>query len=210
MVRLYYRHRARRPASGGRSPRAPPRHRAASDLQRSLRRRAADRRRGRARLPARAARDPGPRRFDGRHEATSPRGRSRATGRSASTSSHVTRDDPGRATRPARSQTGLATATGEFLADLRRGFRPRRRTCSGATLPHFSDPRRRHGPGALGAPEPRLLAADAHPVDLPGRPLRHRAHGPPPLGPLLQLQRDGGHLAARAASRRPAAGSRTR
>ena len=71
-------------------------------------------------------------------------------------------------------------------------------------------PEGRHGAGALGPHQPRLLAAHPRPGDPARRPLRPRARRPQPLRPLLQLQRHRGHLAARRPSTTPAAGSTTR
>ena len=105
-------------------------------------------------------------------------------------------------------QEGMEVATGEFLVIFDADFVPRPDMLK-RILPYFSDPADRHGPGPLGAPEPRLLPPDADPIHLPRRPLRHRAHGEAPLGTVLQLQRHGGSVAAHAAWRRRAAGSRT-
>ncbi len=68
--------------------------------------------------------------------------------------------------------------------------------------PLLHRPEGRHGAGALGPPQPRLLAAHAGAGDHARRPLRHRAHRAQPLGPLLQLQRHRRHLAPRGHRRR--------
>ena len=60
----------------------------------------------------------------------------------------------------------------------------------------------RHGAGALGSPQPRLLAADADPVDPARRALRARARRAQPRRLLLQFQRHRGRLAARGDRRR--------
>ncbi len=63
------------------------------------------------------------------------------------------------------------------------------------TVPHFRDP----GLGLVQARWGHLnrdaVAADPRPGDAARRALRHRAHRPQPLGPLLQLQRHRRHLA---------------
>ncbi len=52
-----------------------------------------------------------------------------------------------------------------------------------------------HGPGELGAHQPRLFAADPGAGGPAGRPFPDRAHGPQPERLLFQLQRHGGDLA---------------
>ena len=106
-------------------------------------------------------------------------------------------------------ENGLKTAKGEFVMVFDADFVPR------AGHPRAHDPllhRRqgRHGAGALGSPEPRLLAPHRAAGDDARRPLRHRAHRAQPLGPLLQLQRHRRHLAPRRRSPTRAAGSTTR
>ena len=78
MVHLYYRHRRDDPRPAGDLDRSSASHRPASDLQRSLRRRTADRGGGGARLSEAAARDPGARRLDRRNAG---RSRERAVAR---------------------------------------------------------------------------------------------------------------------------------
>ena len=92
-------------------------------------------------------------------------------------------------------EAGLREARGRVHRHLRRGFR------SAPRLPHENPAalRRRqgrHGPGALGAHQPGLFAAHADPGDPARRALRARARRPQPGRALLQLQRDGRHLAA--------------
>ena len=77
------------------------------------------------------------------------------------------------------------------------------------SLGHFDDPRRRHGAGAVGPHQPRLLAADPGAVGAPRRALHPRARRAQPRRPLLQLQRHRGRVAARRRSRTRAAGSTT-
>ena len=123
--------------------------------------------------PRRPARDPGPRRLDRRDPRDCRAGRppdAAEQGFDISTSTGST----GPATRPARSTPGLKVARGEFVAIFDADFvRPGR-----LPAPHGAAVRRsegRHGAGALGPHQPRLLAADAHPVDPARRPLRARA-----------------------------------
>ena len=140
--------------------------------------------------------------------ARSPSWPSAATPRRASTSSTSTAPTAP-ATRPARSKPGLKVARGEFVAIFDADFVAAARL----PAPHRAALRRpegRHGAGALGPPQPRLLAAHARPGDLARRPLRARARRPQPRRPLLQLQRHRRHLAARRRSTTPAAGSTTR
>ena len=79
---------------------------------------------------------------------------------------------------------------------LRRRLHPDPRL-SAAPLAGFRRPRRRDGAGALGPPQRRRLAPDAHPGLRPRRPLRRGAVRAPPGRLLHQLQRDGRHLAPR-------------
>ena len=140
MVWLYYRHRTDDAAARRRSRSAPPRHRPASDLQRSLRRRAPGRGRRRARLPAgacsrsrssttrptRRAASPGA----SRERLAAPRVRHRPS-RRAST---ATASRPARC-RPAWRRPGASTSRSST-----------RTSCPGPdflreALPHFADPR---------------------------------------------------------------------
>ena len=105
---------------------------------------------------------------------------------------------------------GLKTAQGRVRRGVRRRLRAARRTSSSARCHFFTDDEGRHGAGALGPPQPRLLAPHRAAGDHARRPLRHRAHRAQPLGPLLQLQRHRRHLAPHAPSTTRAAGSTTR
>ena len=96
---------------------------------------------------------------------------------------------------------GLKVARGEFVAIFDADFVPP----ADFLPPHAAAVRRpegRHGAGALGPHQPRLLAADADPGDPARRPLRPRARRPQPRRLLLQLQRHGRHLAPRGHRRR--------
>ena len=88
---------------------------------------------------------------------------------------------------------------------VRRHLRRRLRAARGLPAAHAAAVRRtegRHGAGALGPHQSRLLAADAHPVDHARRPLRPRARRPQPRRRVLQLQRHRRHLAPRGDHRR--------
>jgi len=95
-------------------------------------------------------------------------------------------------------ENGLKLAKGQF----RRGVRRRLRT--GSRLPRAHGAvllgrGRRHGAGALGPPEPRVLDSHAGPEHLPRRPLQSSSTPPANRsGCFLQLQRHRRHLAARA------------
>jgi hypothetical protein len=132
-------------------------HRAAADVQRDVRRRAAHRERRAHRLPEGQARDPGPRRLDRRDAARSPRPRSRSSSSAATTRSTSTAPIA-RASRPARSSRACKSPRATSSWSSTRTSCPRRTSSSlGAPLHR---PEGRHGAGALGPPEPRLL--DAH------------------------------------------------
>ena len=89
---------------------------------------------------------------------------------------------------------GLKVATGQFVAIFDADFVPTGELPA-EDPPALRQPEGRHGAGALGAHQPRVLAADPDPVDPAGRPLRPRARQPQPVGLLLQFQRDGRDLA---------------
>ena len=83
---------------------------------------------------------------------------------------------------------GLRTATGRVRPHLRRRLRgPARRPREDARP--LRGPEGRHGAGALGPHQPRLLAAHRSAVDHARRALHHGARGAQPRRPLLQLQR---------------------
>ena len=71
-------------------------------------------------------------------------------------------------------EAGLKVARGEFVAIFDADFLP---TADFLTklMPHFARPEGRHGAGALGPHQPRLLAAHQDPGDPARRPLRARA-----------------------------------
>ncbi len=168
------------------------------DLQRDVRRRSADRRRVRARLPEGQARDSGARRLDRRdvrHRASWPFGVRRRAG----STSRTCIAPIARASRRARSTPGCSVARGRVRSPSSTPTSCRRRTSCGA--PCRTSQRRQAGrrPGALGPSQSRLLAADADPGHPARRPLRARARRPQPLRLLLQLQRHGRRLAARSA-----------
>ena len=142
--------------------------------------------------PAGASADPDPRRLDRRDA------RDRARDGGAAAGARLRRRLPS-AEPPAGLQGRRAPGRSRH-GHRRVRSHPRRRLRPEARSPPRDPPllrrsRRGNGPGALGAPQPRLLAPDADPGDPARRPLRHRAHGPPPLRPLLQLQRHRGRLA---------------
>ena len=140
-------------------------HRPAPDLQRALRCAPAHRRRRRVRLPARPARDPGPRRLDRRDGRRSSPEAVAQLARAARTRDPARAPrDRARASRRARSRTALALARGELLAIFDADFVPPPRLPARHGAGHCS-PIRRVGvrPGALGPHEPRVLAAHAAP-----------------------------------------------
>ena len=112
-------------------------------------------------------------------------------------------------------QVGLDASDAPFVAIFDADFVPEpdflRRT-----LPYLlADDADRARAGPLGPPEPRLLAAHRRSGHSAGRALHGRTRGAPRRGVLLQLQRDGGHLAAggdrgrrRLGGRHPDRGSR--
>ena len=207
LVYLYMKHKGNVP------PAMPPPagvaegHGPAAHLQRDVCRGPADRRGLRDRLSPRPARDPGAGRLDGRDD------RDRRARRAPLRRARL-RHQVSAPRRPHRLQGGRARSRPEGgLGRVHRDLRRRLRSAAGLPAPDARLLRQRpqggHGPGALGAPQPRLLAADPDPVDPPRRALRARARRAEPLGLLLQLQRHGGRLAARDDWRTPAAGSTT-
>ena len=96
--------------------------------------------------------------------------------------------------RRARSRTSVGAR--RVRGDLRRRLRAAERlpATDRAVLPRCAAGGRA---GALGAPEPELLAAHEGPGDSARRAFRARAWRSQPLGLLLQLQRHGRRLAAR-------------
>ena len=133
---------------------------------------------------------------DGRDAARSPRPPSSATASKGFDIHYVHRG------RPPRLQGGRAGG--------RPRARPRASSSSSSTrtswpppdileksLGALRRPQGRHGAGALGPHQPRLLAAHPGAVDPARRALHHRARRAQPLGPLLQLQRHRGRLAPR-------------
>ena len=125
------------------------------------------------------------------------RARRRAGAREGVDIVYLHRDQPRRATRPARCRQGSKVASGEFVAIFDADFVP------GAGLPaqapSTTSPTRRSAwcrcAGITSTATPRCLTQRAG--HLPRRPLRHRAHRAQPLRPLLQLQRHRRHLAPR-------------
>ena len=113
---------------------------------------------------------------------------------------YIHRDDRG-GYKAGALDAALKVARGRFVAIFDADFVPSADFLK-RTVPHFADPQGGHGAGALDAPEPGLLAADQGAVDPARRPLRARARRAQPVGPLLQFQRDGRHLAARGDRRR--------
>src|SRR5437899_6597153 len=165
------------------------RDRAASPLQRALRRAAAARGCRRPRLPERPPRDPGPRRLHRRHRRDrrrdcEPAPRARADGRPP---------PPSRAHRvQGRCPRGWAQGGARRVrGDLRRG------RGTGARLSPKNDPalHRATGggrPDALGSLEPRVLPVDGGPGPRHRWPLRGRAVGPVLGQPAPELQRTAG------------------
>ena len=86
------------------------------------------------------------------------RGRSPSAGARASTSTTCTAPTAA-ASRPARWRPGSARRAASLIAVFDADFVPRPTSCK-RSVPYFADPRHRHGPGELGAHQPRLLAAD--------------------------------------------------
>ena len=122
MLCLYYRHRADVPRPAGELASSAARHRPAPHLQRGLRRRAPGRSRGGDRLPARAARDPGPRRLDRRDAASSPARRRSGCARAGFDDLTIRRADR-TGFKAGALQDGLAARRGRVPPDLRRRLR---------------------------------------------------------------------------------------
>ena len=142
-----------------------------------------------ARLPARAPRDPGPRRLDRRDAAASPARCVERTGASRASTSSTSTARTARASRPARSRTGSTLAKGEFVAVFDADFVPEPDFLQ-RTVDFFTDDEGRHGAGPLGPPEPRLLACSpqAQAILLDGHfVIEHTARNR--SGRVLQLQR---------------------
>ena len=111
------------------------------------------------RLPARPARDPGPRRFD-RRDASDCRAGGPARRAAQGVDIKYLHRTIAPATRPARSKPGCKIARGEFIAIFDADFIPARDFLQ-RTIHHFTDPKVGDGAGALGPHQPGLLAADA-------------------------------------------------
>ncbi len=178
------------------------------DLQRDVRRRPADRRGLRHRLPARAARDPGARRLDRRDARPSPSRRAPSRGRGPRHQVHPPHRPHGLQGRGARS--GHAGGARRASSPSSTPTSSPRRTSCGA--PCTTSPTRKVGMvqarwGHLNRDYSLLTKIQA--ILLDGHfVLEHgsRNRG----GLLLQLQRHRRHLAARRPSTTPAAGSTTR
>ena len=201
LVYLYMKHKGNVP------PRMPPPagaaegHGPAAHLQRDVRRGPADRRGLRDRLSARAARDPGPGRLDGRDDRRLPSWPCGATRRAASTSSTcIGSIAPGY--KAGALEAGLEEATGEFIAIFDADFVPPTDFLL-RTLPLLRrDPKVGMVQARWGHLNRDYSLLTQHPVDPARRALRARARRPESRGLLLQLQRHGRRLAPRDDRRR--------
>ena len=104
---------------------------------------------------------------------------------------------------------GLKLAKGEFVAVFDADFVPGRRLpqAHGAVLRRRQG---RHGAGALGPPEPRVLGPHPGAEHLPRRPLHHRAHRAQPLAAASSTSTAPPASGGATPSTTPAAGSTTR
>ncbi len=191
------------PAAGAAAPGDGP----APHLQRDVRGGAADRVGGGDPLPAGSPGDPGARRLHRRDLRHRPTGGRAAPGATGFDIHYIHREDR------------IGYKAGALDAGLE--ARHRASSSSSSTPTSWPRPTSSRRPSDT-SPTPRsglvqmrwghlnreLLAPHPGPVDLPRRPLRHRARCPQPLGPLLQLQRHRRHLAARDDRRRRGLGAR--
>ena len=183
-------------------------HDPAADLQRDVRRRPADRRGLPDRLSARAARNPGPGRFDRRDARASRSWPCGATRRRASTSSTSTAPIAPDTRRRARSGPEGRRAASSSRSSTPTSSRPPI-SCT-RTMPHFADPKVAMVQARWGhINQDYSLLTKIQSILLDGA-LRARARRPQPRRALLQFQRHRRHLAARRRSPTPAAGSTTR
>ena len=172
MVYLYMKHKDEQPVPIRAFDAAAGRHGSAPDLQRDVRGGPADRRGLPARLPARPARNPGPRRLDRRDaEIAEPAVRRHAAQGVDIKYLHRT-DRTGY--KAGALDEGLKVARGRVRRHLRR------RLHAEARLPDADGPLLHRsqggdGAGALGAHQPGLLAADQDPEHPARRALRARA-----------------------------------
>ena len=175
------------------SPICPAGHGAVADVQRGRGRRAHHPRHLPDRLSAGQAGDPGARRQHRPLRRDRPQGL-RGMGRQGLSHQVHPPRPTARATRPARWPTGSSRPTASSSPSSTPTSFPRA-TSSATSCDYFTDAEGRHGAGPLGPPQPRRLAADPQPGDLPRRALRHRAHRPQSLRPIHALQRHGRRLA---------------
>ena len=176
------------------------RHRPAADLQRDVRRGPADRRGVRARLPARAARDPGAGRLDRRDAHRGRAGGAAAMRRTASTSRYIHRTDR-TGYKAGALEAGMQVAKGEFIAIFDADFIPTADFLR-RTVPFFGDGRIAMVQARWGhINQDYSLLTKIQSILLDGA-LRARARRPQPRRPVLQLQRHGRHLAAHGDRRR--------
>ena len=186
--------KGKQPVPAGPMDEAPAGHDPAPDLQRDVRGGSSHRRRVSIGVSARAARDPGPRRFDrrdarrGRTGGAAQRGEGHRHHLSPSNRSHRLQGWRARGRHEGRQ--------GRVHRHLRCGLHPDRGLPQpdGAVLRRSAD---RDGPGALGTHQSGLLAAHEDPGDPARWSLRARARRAQSRGLLLQLQRHGRHLASR-------------
>ena len=212
LVYLYTKNKDKAPLLAPAARDAAARHGAAADLQRDVRRGPFDLHGLRDGLPARAPRDSGPRRLDGRDD------RDRRAGGAPLRVTRLQHPlSPSR--RSPRLQSGRPRGGDERIdrrvrGDLRCGLHSAARFPAEDAPVFRHRPEDRHGAGALGAHQPGLLAPHEDPVDAARRALRAGARRTQSRRVLLQLQRDrrrlaaggdclGGRVAARHADRGP-------
>jgi hypothetical protein len=190
LVYLTCKHRNTTPTQGQFKD-LPTDHGAAADVQRGL---VAERIITRVpdRLPARPPRDPGARRQHrslGRH-------RRKACEEWAAKGypiSYIHRDNREGYKAGALARGMKTRAASSSRSSMPTSF-PRATSCTTSSTT-FTDDKIGMVQVPLGSSQPRTLAADQEPGDLPRRPLRHRAHRPQPQRPLHALQRHRRRLA---------------
>ena len=123
LVYLYMKNRDKEPTPAAAARSAAGRHDPAAALQRDVRRRPADRRGLRDRLPARAARNPGPRRLDRRDARASPSWRCAGYAAQGFDIKYLHRADR-TGYKAGALEAGLKVARGEFIAIFDADFIP--------------------------------------------------------------------------------------